>query len=156
MDTATRLAAIEDIKTLKARYFRAIDTKDLALLRSVFCDEPVLDFSSSNASASGASRAQSDITAAPIRAHVDKIIEMYSKVLATFTSVHHGYMPEITITSETTATAIWAMSDILRYKDTTKAKGKNGYGHYHETYEKVDGAWKIKTTKLTRLLVDDF
>jgi hypothetical protein len=29
-----------------------------------------------------------------------------------------------------------------------------GYGHYHETYEKVDGAWKLKTAKLTRLRVE--
>ena len=29
-----------------------------------------------------------------------------------------------------------------------------GYGHYHETYESVGGAWKIKTTTLTRLHMD--
>ena len=29
-----------------------------------------------------------------------------------------------------------------------------GYGHYHETYEKVDGRWYIKTLKLTRIRVD--
>jgi hypothetical protein len=30
----------------------------------------------------------------------------------------------------------------------------HGYGHYHETYEKVDGRWRIKTITLTRLRVD--
>jgi hypothetical protein len=30
----------------------------------------------------------------------------------------------------------------------------HGYGHYHETYEKVDGAWRIKSTTLTRLRTD--
>ena len=29
-----------------------------------------------------------------------------------------------------------------------------GYGHYHETYEKVDGRWYIKSSKLTRLRED--
>ena len=29
-----------------------------------------------------------------------------------------------------------------------------GYGHYHETYEKIDGQWRIKTSKLTRLRED--
>jgi hypothetical protein len=29
-----------------------------------------------------------------------------------------------------------------------------GFGHYHETYEKIDGAWVIKTTTLTRLRVE--
>jgi len=31
-----------------------------------------------------------------------------------------------------------------------------GYGHYEETYVKLDGQWKIKTSKLTRLRVDFF
>jgi hypothetical protein len=30
----------------------------------------------------------------------------------------------------------------------------DGYGHYHETYEKVGGAWRIKSSRLTRLHVD--
>ena len=35
--------------------------------------------------------------------------------------------------------------------------GKNvltGYGHYHETYERIGGEWKIKTLLLTRLRMD--
>ena len=31
-----------------------------------------------------------------------------------------------------------------------------GYGHYHETYEKVDGQWRITSSKLTRLREDIF
>jgi hypothetical protein len=30
----------------------------------------------------------------------------------------------------------------------------NAYGHYDETYEKIDGQWSIKTSKLTRLRED--
>lgn len=29
-----------------------------------------------------------------------------------------------------------------------------GYGHYHETYENIDGQWFIKSSKLTRLRED--
>jgi hypothetical protein len=29
-----------------------------------------------------------------------------------------------------------------------------GYGHYHETYECIDGRWLIKSSKLTRLRED--
>jgi hypothetical protein len=32
----------------------------------------------------------------------------------------------------------------------------NAYGHYHETYEKTDGQWRIKSSKLTRLRQDVF
>jgi hypothetical protein len=31
-----------------------------------------------------------------------------------------------------------------------------GYGHYHETYEKIDGQWRITRSKLTRLREDIF
>ena len=31
-----------------------------------------------------------------------------------------------------------------------------GYGHYRETYEKVDGQWRITSSKLTRLREDVF
>ena len=30
----------------------------------------------------------------------------------------------------------------------------DGYGHYHETYEKADGEWRIASSKLTRLHTD--
>jgi hypothetical protein len=57
------------------------------------------------------------------------------------------------LTSPTTAKGIWALEDVVRL-----APGVNlrGYGHYHETYEKVDGHWLFKTSTLTRLREDIF
>jgi SnoaL-like domain len=68
-------------------------------------------------------------------------------------TVHQVHAPEIELTSPSTATGIWALNDIVRL-----APGVNlqGYGHYHETYEKADGQWRIKTSKLTRLREDVF
>jgi hypothetical protein len=60
-------------------------------------------------------------------------------------------MPEIDVTSETTATGIWALHDIVIWPGRMRL---DGHGHYHETYEKVDGAWLIKSSKLTRLHMD--
>ncbi len=56
-------------------------------------------------------------------------------------TVHQVHAPEIELTSPTTATGIWALNDVVRL-----APGVNlaGYGHYHETYEKTDGQWRIK------------
>jgi len=69
-------------------------------------------------------------------------------------TVHHGHMSEIEVTSPTTATGIWAMEDKLRWPSGASLGEMHGYGHYHETYVKVDGAWRIKTLTLTRLRVD--
>lgn len=33
-------------------------------------------------------------------------------------------------------------------------RGMTGYGHYRETYVTEDGAWRIKTLRLTRLRLD--
>ena len=39
MDALFRLTAIEDIKALKARYCRYVDTKDWVAFRSLFTDD---------------------------------------------------------------------------------------------------------------------
>jgi hypothetical protein len=60
-------------------------------------------------------------------------------------------MPEIDVTSPTTATGVWAMEDMLRWPTGMEL---HGFGHYHETYEKVEGRWRIKRSELTRLRMD--
>ena len=55
------------------------------------------------------------------------------------------------MTSPTTATGIWALQDLLIWPN---GRGCDGYGHYHETYEKVDGEWRIASSKLTSLHMD--
>ena len=58
-------------------------------------------------------------------------------------------MPEIDLTSDSTASGVWPMEDIV----LTDKFELHGYGHYHETYEKIDGSWRIKTLRLSRLRV---
>ncbi|WP_373863621.1 nuclear transport factor 2 family protein [Nocardia vermiculata] len=69
------------------------------------------------------------------------------------TSAHHGHTPEITLTSNTTATGIWAMEDQLWWTNGDVEEHLHGYGHYHEKYRKVDGKWLISYRNLTRLRV---
>ena len=117
MQDTTRLLAIEEIKQLKARYFRAVDTKDAALFRSILTDDVVLDYRGS------ASDPKSGINAVPS-------------------------------STEARAQGIWSMIDRLRPTEPGLFHEMIGWGHYHETYEKVDGEWKIKTLRLSRLRVD--
>jgi hypothetical protein len=82
----------------------------------------------------------------------DAFMAFLREVLAGAVTVHHGHMPEIELTSPTTATGIWALNDIIVFPDGTRL---DGYGHYHETYEKgADGAWRIASSTLTRLHTD--
>jgi len=146
MDVADELAAIEAIKRLKASYFRCMDTKDWDGFAAVFAPDAVMDMSSEmrdgKTGGTGITTGNRAI-AAFVRSAVD-----------TVETVHHGHMPEIDLTSPTTATGIWAMEDKLRWPAGSPIRTMHGYGHYHETYEKVDGRWRIKTITLTRLRVD--
>jgi uncharacterized protein (TIGR02246 family) len=127
---------LEAIKQLKARYFRTMDTKDWASMRAVFSDDVVIDTTASGGS---------------VVRGADAFMEFLRSTLQEVVTVHHGHTPEIELTSPTTATGIWAMQDFLRWPDGRELRG---YGHYHETYELVAGAWRIRTSALTRLRMD--
>ena len=146
MDITERLAAMEDIKALKARYFRCMDMKDWSGLQAVFAPDVVADFRDSTGT-----RDETLLT------HGAALyIRNLAPILQNIVTTHHGHMPEIEITSPTTATGIWAMEDLLWVQDGAPVpyKTMRGFGHYHETYEKRNGAWEIKTIRLSRLRVE--
>jgi hypothetical protein len=130
---------IEAIKQLKARYFRLMDTKDWAGMRELFTRDVHVDVSGDGAGEYDG---------------VDAFFTMLEDALRDVVTVHHGHMPEIAITSPTTATGIWAMEDHLRFPPDTPVRELHGYGHYHETYVKLNDEWRIRSTKLVRLRLD--
>jgi uncharacterized protein (TIGR02246 family) len=127
---------VEAIKQLKARYFRTMDTKDWASMRRVFTADVVVD---TTASGGG------------IVTGADAFVEFLQATLDGAVTVHHGHMPEIDITSPATATGVWALQDVIVWPDGTRL---HGYGHYHETYARVGGEWRIASLTLTRLHMD--
>ena len=64
--------------------------------------------------------------------------------------MHHCHAGDHSDLAEITATGIWAMEDMLFFPDGNRL---HGAGHYHETYEKRDGGWLIKSLHLTRTLL---
>lgn len=128
---------IEAIKQLKARYFRLMDTKDWDGFRACFTDDVVVDVSADGAG---------------VFEGVTAFMDMLVPTMRDVVSVHHGHMPEIAVEGDT-ATGVWAMEDHLRFGGNAQME-LHGYGHYHETYRRVDGAWKIAAMTLTRLRLD--
>jgi SnoaL-like domain len=139
MNETERLAAITAIQQLKARYFRCLDTKDWVGFENVFTDGAVLDMTEEAGDVVHGAAA----IAAYVLGHVGNV-----------ETVHHGHMPEIELTSPSTATGIWAMEDMLRWPAGAAIQSMHGYGHYHETYEQVGGEWRIASLRLTRLRRD--
>ena len=145
MEPVEHLMATEEIKQLKARYFRCMDTKDWAGFEQVFATDAVMDMSS---------EMRDQTTRGGITRGAAQIAAMVRTVVGPVVTVHHGHMPEIEITSPTTARGVWAMEDKLRWPEGSPVRTIHGYGHYHETYERTDDGWRIKTITLTRLRVD--
>jgi len=127
---------IEEIKQLKARYCRLMDTKDWAGYRRLFTDDVTMDTTDSGGSV---------ITGA------DDFLVFLTAAIGDVVTVHQCHTPEIRVSLGSTATGIWAMEDMLRFADGSEL---HGYGHYHETYEKVSDEWRIKSSTLTRLRMD--
>jgi len=140
MELIERLEAIEAIKQLKARYFRTLDTKDWVGFRGVLTDDVEID---TTEDAGGEPSVGADV-------FIPRLLEAIGEA----TTVHHGHMPEIELTSPTTAQGIWAMEDMIRWPSGAPIGAMHGWGHYFETYRKQPEGWRIATLKLTRLRVD--
>ena len=138
MDDATVLVEIEAIKQLKARYCRLLDSKDWDAWRKLFSD----DFLSDTSQAGG-----------KIIRGADEFVAFTRKGVRSQATVHQVHAPEIELTSATTARGVWALEDVVRFGPGVNLRG---YGHYAETYEKVDEQWLITSSTLTRLREDVF
>ena len=145
MDSLQQLLAIEEIRQLKARYFRYMDTKDWSAFESLFAPDAVMDMRGEmhdGRDDEGIVRGAAGI-AAFVRSAVDAV-----------ETVHHGHTPEIELLSADSARGIWAMEDVLRWPEGGPLRTLQGYGHYHETYTRLEGRWHIASTRLERLRVD--
>ena len=140
VDRVDCLLWIEEIKQLKARYFRFVDTQDWEGFRSLFAPDAKLTLPASS----------------PTPLDLDSAISKISSGLAGVTTVHHGHTPEIEILSASTASGIWAMGDVLLFsadgESARKRQSLHGYGHYTETYRRIEQRWVIQTLRLSRLL----
>ena len=141
---------LEAIRQLKARYCRFLDAKDFESWRTVFSTDLVARMDLAVSTGGG------DPMTTPALVGVDQFVPVVLAAIGDAATMHHCHTPEIALTSELTATAIWAMEDWIVFGD---GRELHGAGHYHETYEKQDGTWRIKTLHLTRTiqrLVGDF
>jgi hypothetical protein len=140
--TVEKLAAIEEIKQLKARYFRLIDTKDWVAFRDVFTDDCRHYYVPTDAPETFSTN--------------EEYFPMMEATLTRGVTTHHGHPPEITVTSPTAAEAIWAMFDYVQVDAPHGRVSLMGWGHYFETYRRGDdGRWRMSSKRNSRIRVDD-
>jgi len=124
------LQEMEAIKQLKYKYVRCLDLKRWQELRECFTDDAT--------SAYSGGKYTFDSPEAIIKFLVD------AHDPPEFFGYRHCHHPEITFTSPTTATGLWA----LEYEDFDLKDGliHRGAAYYQDEYLKLNGQWKIKFT----------
>lgn len=135
--TLQQLSDFEDIRTLKHRYFRGIDTADMALLSTLFTEDIGVDYRG------GTYRVRLNGR--------DNMIEFLANSFnSRSVAMHHGHMPEITLTGEDVAEGIWYLEDI--FIDLDGRTHTIGSAIYRDRYRREDGVWKIAQTEYDRVI----
>jgi hypothetical protein len=138
--TPEDLVEIEQIRQLKARYFRLMDQKKWDEWLQVFCEDVVIDTTQEGS---------------PLLKGRQSFYDYLLPVLEGVKTVHHGHMSEIELTSSTSATATWSMEDMLWWPPERGGRHLWGMGWYFEKYRKEpDGEWRILELKLRRIRVE--
>ncbi|MCB2080506.1 MAG: nuclear transport factor 2 family protein [Novosphingobium sp.] len=151
MTEAEKVAAIEEIRQLKAKYWRGVDMVDGDLVRSILAEDCVLDYHGCMTD---------PVTGVDFMPQMNMTMtgrdswQTGNLEKARAVTVHQGHQHEIELTSDTSATGIWVFTDRFFMPEGAPFSRLTGYGHYFETYEKVGEKWLLKTTRITRLWVE--
>ena len=146
MEPLQELLEREALRNLKASYFYYLDTKDWESWLALFTSDATLQWDATPSTRGRKGElAGKHVGIDAIRKHV------VGEILDPAHTVHQGHTPLFEFTSDTTAKGIWAMEDIVNSPE--RGTLLHAFGHYHETYKKVDGKWKITSLHLKRLRV---
>ena len=130
------LSEIEQIKQLKYRYFRSLDTNDWAVFGDCLAEECTADYGDGKYSFDGR------------QAIVDFMAQNMSA--DTFLSMHNGHHPEINIAEDgRSATGKWYLQDMIL--DLSNNVRLYGTGIYNDKYVKSGDEWKIAHTGYSRV-----
>lgn len=137
MTTIDELGACYELTTAKARYCRAIDTKDWEALSALMTHD--VEF--------GITDADSDPDMTSGR---DETLATLQSLVAGARTVHQVHSPELELAGHE-ARVIWAVQDRAVYDNGISV---TGYGHYHERWVRQDGQWKVARLLLRHLITD--
>lgn len=135
--TLQQLSDLEDIRILKHRYFRAIDTADTALLGELFTDDIGVDYRGGTYHVRFSGR--------------DNMLEFLANAFHSGAlAMHHGHMPEIRLTGDNSAEGIWYLEDI--FINIEARTHTFGTAIYRDRYRCIGGKWQIERTEYERII----
>ena len=134
--TLEQLSDLEEIKQLKHRYFRCLDTGNEVELATVFTEDVVIDYRGGGYRASLQGR----------RNMVDFIGSAFNSDIV---AQHHGHCPEIKFTGIDTAEGLWYLED--RFIDPLRQEDTIGTALYRDQYLRTSEGWKIARSEYDRV-----
>lgn len=129
------LEDVEAIKKLKAKYWNSVDTKRWDNLADYYAEDMIFE--------------SPFLGRMEGRAHIVNVLKRAMKDIKT---AHQGHNPEIEINSDASARGRWALNDRVQTADNKFLKG---CGYYEDDYVKVNGSWKIKSSRLTYIFQEN-
>ena len=131
-----KLIEIEAIKNLKARYFRALDTKDWVLFGDCLTEDIEGRYSDGELSFDGKESLVGFMADNLSAAHM--------------VTMHQGHHPEISINDDgKQATGVWYLQDIVI--DLQGMTRLYGSAIYQDEYRAEEGQWKISKIGYSRI-----
>ncbi len=138
------LETIEDIKRLKSRYCRCIDTKDWVELERCYTIDTRIDLGDEKA----LPEFQGAITGIPA------VIKSMSDALGKGCSIHICFLPEIELVSADRARGVWGLEYRTRQPKGSPIPTLHGFAFSHDEYERQGGRWLIKSVRLQTMWND--
>jgi len=135
--TLQQLSDLEEIRTLKHRYFRGIDTADMALLEGLFTEDLAVEYRGGTYKVALTGRANM----------LDFLANSFHSGAV---AMHHGHMPDITFTGPNSATGLWYLEDI--FINLESRSHTIGSAIYKDEYRREGDRWLISRTEYDRVI----
>jgi len=140
MEGLQRLLAIEDIKLLRAKYCRSIDSHTFDRLHDVLTDDFLLDMSPTGKVLG---------SEVPVVSGRDTVVGMFH---ASFTPLkkllHIVTIPEIEFQDETHATGVWRQETFIKENRPDLAGLGLAYATVFDTYRKEADGWRMASVRV--------
>lgn len=134
--TLQQLSDLEEIRQLKSRYFRCIDTGNHTELATCFAEDVTID-----------------LRGGGYRLRVEGRADMVEFIASSFNSdivaMHHGHTPEISFVDDNTAKGTWYLQD--RFINPERNEDTVGTSLYYDTYVRTAEGWKVKHSEYDRV-----
>lgn len=140
LDGLDRLLAIEDIKLLRAKYCRSIDSHDFDRLRDVLTEDFLLDMSPTGKVLGS--------EVAPIAGRATVISMMHRAFAPMKMLLHIVTIPEIEFQDQAHATGVWRQETFIKETRPELPGLGLAYATVFDTYRKEAEGWRIASVRV--------